>query len=56
MDVWWDTDKMWYSAFIVGKTRSDGWYEVRFVNEEKKLDLEYKLDLRQWFIGLGLSF
>ena len=26
------------------------------LNKEKKLDLEYKLDLRQWFIGLGLSF
>ena len=26
------------------------------LNEEKKLNLEYKLDLSQWFFGLGLSF
>ena len=26
------------------------------LNKEKKLDLEYKLDLSQWFFGLGLSF
>ena len=39
--------------------RDDEIYYSEFqsiLNEEKKLDLEYKLDLRQWFIGLGLSF
>ena len=37
-------DKIYYSDF------------ESVLNKEKKLDLEYKLDLSQWFFGLGLSF
>jgi len=37
VDVWWEADSMWYTAFIIGKTRSDGWFDVRFVDDELKL-------------------
>ena len=50
--------KLGVIELLLGK-RDDKIYYSEFesvLNEEKKIDLEYKLDLSQWFFGLGLSF